>query len=71
MTFACRPNFKLTGFSRITCLNGAWSNKVPVCKGNAAMMRRTHDKLRASNRGNHSSLEHNIECSLTGGKILM
>ncbi|XP_078348081.1 sushi, von Willebrand factor type A, EGF and pentraxin domain-containing protein 1-like isoform X8 [Oculina patagonica] len=32
VTFACQPNFRLAGISRITCLDGAWSNKVPVCK---------------------------------------
>lgn len=33
VTFVCQPGFKLTGITSTTCNDGAWSDKVPVCRG--------------------------------------
>ncbi|XP_022793899.1 sushi, von Willebrand factor type A, EGF and pentraxin domain-containing protein 1-like, partial [Stylophora pistillata] len=31
VTFTCQPNFKLVGRGAITCRDGTWSGRVPVC----------------------------------------
>ena len=35
VTFECQPTFKMTGFASMTCLDGAWSHRLPVCSGKA------------------------------------
>ena len=34
VTFLCLHGFTPSGVSRITCNDGTWSNKIPVCTGN-------------------------------------
>ena len=29
----CHANYTLSGSSRLSCINGEWSNSVPSCKG--------------------------------------
>ena len=33
VTFVCQPTFSMIGFDSLTCLDGAWSHKLPVCSG--------------------------------------
>ncbi|XP_020601452.1 complement receptor type 1-like isoform X4 [Orbicella faveolata] len=34
LTFVCQPTFSMIGFDSLTCLDGAWSHKLPVCSAN-------------------------------------
>ena len=33
VTFTCQTDFKLVGSSSITCRDGTWSGRVPICMG--------------------------------------
>ena len=37
MTFTCQSGFTVLGNSSITCNDGTWNGKVPVCKGKRGM----------------------------------
>lgn len=34
VTFTCQTDFKLLGSETLTCHDGTWSGRIPVCSGN-------------------------------------
>ncbi|XP_078348042.1 sushi, von Willebrand factor type A, EGF and pentraxin domain-containing protein 1-like isoform X3 [Oculina patagonica] len=73
VTFRCQATFKLTGVSSTTCMDGAWSHKVPECSASCRNPGRPRNGARRGDNFEHGqrvSFTCNNGYTLTGSQSM-
>ncbi|XP_071492238.1 uncharacterized protein [Diadema antillarum] len=70
LSFTCNPGFTLVGAAVISCLNGIWSNDVPVCEADCGDPGEFADGTRTGGFGYGDTLTYdcNVGFTLVGAK---